>query len=187
MQVIKFGCSLAQKWLLTKVWRKNRQLQGGRGRQDGYSKYFLCVWGLVMNQIALFEFEKPEVYRRPEPVFDPCCPVIRQKLADILRTGEPDEWFVICPQDIIGNKGAFHRSHGVFGKWSAYFGGILHFALEDGLIECRVLHDGSAPEFGGQSSSKYRPLEVIWTGKCDPKIYRGYGYEYRLCKGFSHD
>lgn len=131
-------------------------------------------------QMSLFGLDwMPTAYK--EPVFDPRCPAIRQKLLDVLRKGKDGEWFSISPIWIYGNQGT-QQKHSIFGQWDHYYGAMLHLMAEDGLIEYRVVADGALPEMGGQSSAKSHPVEIVWTGKCDPKVYRGYGHQYRVKK-----
>jgi len=129
-------------------------------------------------QMNLFQVDWTPIYKAP--VFDPRNPEIRQKLLALLGTGKDGEWFDVCPIYVFGDQGTVYRNHGAFGIWSSDFGTLLHFMAEDHLIEYRVVADGALPEMGGQSSAKSHPVEIVWTGKCDPKVYRGYGEQYRI-------
>lgn len=128
-------------------------------------------------QIDLPLIDWTPIYKAP--VFDPRNPEIRQKLLDILSQGKDGEWFNVSPIHVLGDQGT-QVDHSVFGIWSCYYGAMLHFMAEDHLIEYRVVADGALPEMGGQSSAKSHPVEIVWTGKCDPKVYRGYGHQYRI-------
>lgn len=128
-------------------------------------------------QMNLLQADWTPIYK--EPVFDPRDPEIRQKLLDILSQGKDGEWFNVCPIYVFGDQGT-QADHSVFGEWGFRYGEVLRLMADDALIEYRVVADGALPEMGGQSSAKSHPVEIVWTGKCDPKVYRGYGHQYRI-------
>lgn len=136
-------------------------------------------------QMALFEIDTAPAFKAP--VFDPRCPELRQKVLDALAMGGPDDWFSIGPSGAMAVEanGIFDPNrphvidHDFWGIWRPYYGGLLFFMVKDGLLDDRVVHDGKAPTFGGQSSSR-GPIEVVWSGRGNQwGAYSGYGYQYR--------